>query len=125
MKGRPPASVTGSLVIPTDFSVTAPKRKQVAPEWFAVPTHVDVSKAPGFDGTLTLLSRINGWITVTPNGRDRSHRVGRFGPFDRSKRKYDLHNVSDLTPAWMQTQGRKPETDGFRKARGFSSLREV
>ena len=85
----------------------------------------DVTKAAGYDGTLTLLSRINGWITVTPKARDRSKRVGRFGPFDQSKRKYDLHNVSDLTPAWMQTQGKRPEGETFTKARGFSSLREV
>lgn len=94
------------------------------PEWFTIPSACDVSKAPGYDGTLTLLSRINGWITVTPKAKDRSKRIGRYGPFSTSARKYDLHRVSDLTPAWMQTQAVSPSTDPFRKAGGFPTLRE-
>lgn len=141
LKSKPPGPPTGREIEPNDFHITVGKRsKQVlysppsvdatatshdAPKWFAVPATGDVTKAPGYDGTLTLLSRINGWITVTPKAKDRSRRVGRHGPFDQSKKKYDLHTVSDLTPAWMQTQGKRPEGEGFVKVGGFSSLREV
>jgi len=97
---------------------------QNAPDWFSIPSSCDVSKAPGYDGTLTLLSRINGWITVTPKAKDRSKRIGRYGPFAASDKKYDLHRVSDLTPAWMQTQALSPSSDPFKKVGGFSTLRE-
>lgn len=84
-----------------------------------------MTKAPGYDGTVTLLSGINGWITVTPKTKDRSHRIGRNGPFDQSKKKYTLHAVSDLTPSWMQTQAQHPAQDSFVKAGGTAALREV
>lgn len=96
-----------------------------APEWFSIPTNGDVTKAPGYDGTITLLSGINGWITVTPKAKDRSRRIGRHGPFDQSKKKYDLHTVSDLTPSWMQIQSKHPASDPFVKMGGTAGLREV
>jgi hypothetical protein len=84
-----------------------------------------VTKAPGYDGTITLLSGINGWITVTPMAKDRSRRIGRHGPFDQSKKQHNLHSVSDLTPSWMQTQSRPPASDPFIKVGGTAALREV
>ena len=86
----------------------------------------DLTKAPGFDGTLTLLSRINGWITVTPKDKNRSKRLGRYGPFDRSKKDKDLSSVSDLAPHWMHTQAEKPMNPlQFRKTPGTIALRAV
>lgn len=101
------------------------------PDWFktgdkegAVKT--DLPKTPGCDGTITLLSRINGWITVYPEDRNRSKRLGKSGPFDRSKKGNDLRNVSDLAPAWMQVSAHRP-TDGTRfiPRPGQHILREV
>ena len=101
------------------------------PDWFKVGEKVsgvkaDFSKAPGFDGTITLLSRINGWITVCPEDRSRSKRLGKSGPFDKSKKGNDLRNVSDLAPAWMQVAAQRP-TDGTRfiPRPGQQVLREV
>ena len=101
------------------------------PDWFKINekpsvTRADLTKAPGFDGTITLLSRINGWITVTPEDRNRARRLGRNGPFDKSKKGNDLRNVSDLAPAWMQNQAQKPDDlPKFAKAPGPSGLRDV
>ena len=130
------SSSSGPQVIPRAFKLTQKQRKKApihsptqtsdsAPEWFSISSSCDVTKSPGYDGTITMLSRINGWITVTPKAKDRSKRMGRNGPFAlNTTRKYDLHRVSDLTPAWMQTQAQGPATDPFKKAGGFSTLRE-
>lgn len=101
------------------------------PDWFKVgekesAAKADFTKAPGFDGTITLLSRINGWITVCPEDRNRSKRLGKSGPFDKSKKGNDLRNVSDLAPSWMQVAAQRP-TDGTRfiPRPGQQVLREV
>ena len=65
----------------------------------------DIKKSIGFDGTIEIFSAINGWITVTPETKNRSKRLGRYGPFETSKKGYDLRNVSDLSPRWMQLEG--------------------
>jgi len=47
-----------------------------APEWFGVlekpASKIAPEKAPTFNGTLTYLSKIQGWITVTPKNKNRS-----------------------------------------------------
>ncbi len=101
-----------------------------SPSWFQIHEQPnvkasDLTQAPGFDGTLTLLSRINGWITVTPKDKNRSKRLGRYGPYDKSKKGLDLRNVSDLAPAWMQTDSAQPtKMPQFRCLPGFSALRQ-
>ena len=101
-----------------------------SPSWFQIHEQpnvkaADLSQAPGFDGTLTLLSRINGWITVTPKAKNRSRRLGRNGPFDGGKKGGELRTVSDLAPAWMQSQASKPANmPRFRRLPGFSALRQ-
>jgi len=99
------------------------------PEWFNVRKtslvkDSDVTKAPGYDGTITLLSRISGWITVSPRSRNRQKRLGRYGPFDKSKKGNNLRNVSDLAPAWMQTNSKKPQEEEFTTKQGYSTLRQ-
>lgn len=101
-----------------------------SPSWFQVHEQpyvkaADLSQAPGFDGTLTLLSRINGWITVTPKAKNRSKRLGRSSPFDVNGKGANLRSVSDLAPAWMQTQSSQPtDMPRFRRLPGFSALRQ-
>lgn len=87
------------------------------PEWFKVKKNPmvknhDIAKSQGFDGTVTVLSRITGWITVSPKSRNRQKRLGRYGPFDKKKKDINYQNVSDLAPAWMHTEfPRKDDND--------------
>lgn len=80
-----------------------------APDWFQLNSSklvkaADITKAPGFDGTISLLSRISGWVTVTPKTKNRAKRLGRYGPFGKSTKGQTLREVSDLAPDWMQSQ---------------------
>lgn len=89
--------------MPKDPTRTLYDASSEAPEWFQVASqdcvkHPDFSKAAGFDGTITELSRISGWITVDPVSRNRAQRLGKHGPFGKSKKGHDLRNVSDLAP---------------------------
>ena len=98
------------------------------PEWFQVKNqplyqNSDISKAPNYDGTVTMLSRISGWITVTPRRRNRAKRLGRYGPFDKSKKGHDLRNVSDLAPHWMQNESEKPQPNPYSKEIGNHCMR--
>jgi hypothetical protein len=84
------------------------------PQWFNVKDtpivkNHDISKSQGFDGTVTVLSRITGWITVSPRSRNRQKRLGRYGPFDKEKKGANFQNVSDLAPAWMQGEGKRQQ----------------
>lgn len=90
-----------------------------APEWFKVTETTNVKdhkieKSQGYDGTLTILSRISGWITVSPHSRNRQKRLGRYGPFDKSKKGNNFQNVSDLAPAWMQTEFSRNDETGYK-----------
>ena len=55
----------------------------------------DHKLAAGNDGTVVLLSKNLGWITVSAEDMDRNKRLGKRGPFDVTKKKYDLRNTSD------------------------------
>lgn len=73
------------------------------PDWFQLHRSklvkaADITKAPGFDGTISLLSRISGWVTVTPRAKNRAKRLGKYGPLDKSKKDRTLREVSDLAP---------------------------
>jgi hypothetical protein len=89
------------------------------PQWFnlmenpAVKNH-SIEKSIGFDGTVTVLSRISGWMTVSPKSRNRSKRLGKFGPINKSKKGNDLQNVSDLAPFWMQSEYQRNKSSQFR-----------
>ena len=58
----------------------------------------DVKLAPGYPGTIEIFSQINGWITVTPDNKNRSKRLGRYGPFEKAKKRVDFQKESDLAP---------------------------
>jgi len=46
-----------------------------SPDWFHIlekpESNIAPEKAPTFNGTLTYLSKAQGWITVTPKNKDR------------------------------------------------------
>ena len=99
------------------------------PEWFKVKESKmvkdqDITKSKGFDGTVTILSRISGWITVSPKSRNRQHRLGRYGPFNKSKKGNNFQNVSDLAPAWMQTEADRKTEKKFQNVLVPSFVRE-
>lgn len=99
------------------------------PDWWkvresALVKNSDVSKAEGFDGTITLISKVHQWITVTPNSRNRSKRLGRQGPFNNSA-SHDFTEVSDLAPAWMQSGKAKSQVVPYRKMLGNLIFRGV
>ena len=77
------------------------------PEWFKVrqkPLAKSVSTADmyGVNGTTTMISRATGsWITVKPSESNTRKQVGKNGPFAK-KANFNIHRVSDLSPAWMQ-----------------------
>jgi hypothetical protein len=68
-----------------------------------------LKKASGSDGTLQVLSRNLGWITVKADTMDRNKRLGKNGPFDKQQKKFDLRNSSDIAPSWMQCQFSHPK----------------
>ena len=99
------------------------------PDWFKIQEgklvkEHDITKSQGFDGTVTVLSRISGWITVSPRSRNRQKRLGRYGPFDKSKKGQDFQNVSDLAPAWMQSDKERGENKVFVNALPPTCIRE-
>lgn len=99
------------------------------PDWWkvresALVQNSDVTKAEGFDGTITLISRVHQWITVTPTSKNRTKRLGRFGPFNNTQ-SHDFNEVSDLAPAWMQTTQAKSQKVPYRKMLGNLIFRAV
>lgn len=88
------------------------------PDWFRireskiVKEH-EIEKSQGYDGTVSVLSKASGWITVSPRSRSRKNRIGKNGPFDLSKKQNDLHKVSDLAPIWMQTNRERSKSNAF------------
>lgn len=57
---------------------------------------VEPSNSIGFDGTITVVSKAQGWITVTPKGKNRNKPVEKYGIGG------DAAATSKLTPNWMQ-----------------------
>lgn len=99
------------------------------PDWFKIKNSKlvkehDIEKSQGYDGTLTVLSRISGWITVSPKSQNRQKRLGRYGPFDKSKKGNNYQNVSDLAPAWMQTDALRNENTAFANVVPPKNLRQ-
>ena len=71
---------------------------------------VDPCSSKGFDGTMTIVSRNQGWITVTPKNKNRKKPVEKFGVAG------DAAKTSKLTPNWMQCQYPKNKTDFMQSA---------
>ncbi len=78
-----------------------------------------VKDAPGFDGTMTILSRNAGWITVTPERKDRKKPIEKFGMGG------DASKTSKLTPAWMQTNYGKPKHNNMKAGLPGPEVRAV
>lgn len=79
------------------------------PDYFRIrenpKNNVDASKATGFDGTMTVVSRTRGWLTVTPKNKNRKKPVEKYGISG------DAAKTSKLTPNWMQSQYPKNKND--------------
>jgi hypothetical protein len=82
---------------------------KTTPDYFRIlekpQNQVDPTNAKGFDGTMTVVSRIQGWITVTPRTKNRKKPVEKFGVSG------DAAKTSALTPNWMQCHYPKNTTD--------------
>lgn len=89
------------------------------PDWFkisetpSVKNH-SIENSIGFDGTVTVLSRISGWMTVSPSSRNRAKRLARHFPFDKSKKGPEMQNNSDLAPTWMQSKYPRNQPEKFK-----------
>lgn len=70
-----------------------------SPDWFRSSKSNDKSLK---DDTVTLFSRLSGWIYVSGESRNRKHRLGKHEPLKESE-KYN-QNVSNLAPVWMQRE---------------------
>lgn len=75
------------------------KVSDTSPEWFK--NCSSPQNEPS--GTITLFSRLSGWIYVSAESRNRKHRLGKDGPF-QEKKDFNIQNVSSLAPVWMQTE---------------------
>lgn len=110
--------MTHSKVNKNSSQARASETSQGCPDWFKIKENPqvknhDIGKSIGFDGTVTVLSRISGWMTVSPKSRNRQKRLGRYGPFDKSKKGVNFQNVSDLAPAWMQCEHQRSSPKDF------------
>lgn len=65
----------------------------------------DPTKAIGFNGTITVISKNQGWITIDPKNPDRKKPVEKYAVSD------DATASSKLTPNWMQCQYPKNKSD--------------
>ena len=86
--------------------------QKTTPEYFRIldkpQNKVDPCSSKGFDGTMTIISKNQGWITVTPKNKNRKKPVEKFGVSG------DAAKTSKLTPNWMQCQYPKNTTDNMR-----------
>jgi hypothetical protein len=99
------------------------------PDWFKIQESKlvkdhKIENSKGYDGTITVLSRISGWITVTPESQNRQNRLARHGPIDKAKKGNNYQNVSDLAPAWMQTDVPRNKSSALKKVVPDVSLRK-
>lgn len=104
----------GSMRPSRGKEIAAVMMKQTAgePNYFTSLDHqknrADPTKAAGFDGTMTIISRNQGWITVTPKHKDRKKPVEKYGVSG------DAAKTSKLTPNWMQCQYPKNKSDAMK-----------
>jgi hypothetical protein len=87
---------------------------KTTPDYFRIldrpENQVDPVTSKGFDGTMTIVSRNQGWITVTPKNKNRKKPVEKFGVSG------DATVSSKLTPNWMQCDYPKNKTDFMERA---------
>lgn len=85
---------------------------KTTPDYFRIlekpQNQVDPTHSKGFDGTMTIVSRNQGWITVTPKNKNRKKPVEKFGVSG------DAAKTSKLTPNWMQCQYPKNKNDQMK-----------
>lgn len=53
----------------------------------------------------------------------RQNRLGRYGPFDKSKKGNNYQDVSDLAPAWMHIDGVRSKSTTFSNTKPPPNLR--
>ena len=99
------------------------------PDWFKIKDKKlvkdhKIEQSQGFDGTITVVSRISGWITVSPKSQNRQKRLGRYGPFDKLRKGNNFQNVSDLAPAWMQTDAQRNENTDYQNVIPPANIRK-
>ena len=68
---------------------------------------------------MTILSRNAGWITVTPERKDRKKPIEKFGMGG------DASKTSKLIPAWMQTNFGKPKENNMKAGLPGPIVKEV
>lgn len=94
-----------------------------APDWFHVVTE---KKAKEFndrmiakEDTLSVFSRYNKWITVTPRSKNRKM------PLEKLKVE-KFEETSKIMPKWMQISSisERPKFDNFKTAE-YNSIRDV
>ena len=61
-------------------------------------------KIAGNAGILTVMSRVNGWLTVTPNKMSRTKPLEKESPTNNPMGSVatDQNDISKLSPTWMQ-----------------------
>lgn len=109
---------------PQKYSVRAEdtfKVSEKSPEWFKGPGKAETARD---EGTITVFSRLSGWIYVSAESRNRKHRLGKSSPFVTDD-KFSLQNVSGLAPAWMQRENTGVATHTkFKNFKPPSTLRQ-
>ena len=76
-----------------------------SPEWFK--TSRDF-KNPSKEETITVFSRLSGWIYVPAESKNRKHRLGKTGPISGEPNN-NIQTVSNLAPVWMQRESKSLE----------------
>ena len=86
--------------------------QKTTPDYFRIlekpQNQVDPTSGKGFDGTMMIVSRNQGWITVTPKNKNRKKPVEKYGVSG------DAAQTSKLTPNWMQCKHPKNKTDTMK-----------
>lgn len=68
------------------------------------------------NGSVTVISRNNGWLTVDPKSMSRKN------AFEK-KMKGDIHQASLMSPQWMQQSHGKPDKETIKQFKGLSAAR--
>lgn len=99
------------------------KVSKESPDWFHVITDKKVNDFNDYliknEDTLSIFSRYQKWITVTPRTKNRKR------PLEGLK-KEKMEETSKVMPKWMQIRGtRDHPTEEFMRSQEYKSLRDV
>ena len=100
--------------------MTRTKISDAAPQWFNVVNEGKLKaieeKMIKNEDTLSVFSRYQKWITVTPRSKNRKH------PLEKMK-KLKMEETSKIVPNWMQIKNHKEEMkeDTLKSAEYVSS----